>query len=321
MLLQLVGASLSLSQPTLSRRELSGFAGSAFAASVLPESALAKAVLPYTAQPGFKLNTGVAFPTASFGLQVYDDATAQRLTSIALEVGYRNFFASVLAGNQRGFARAIKESGIPRGDLFICGSVLSNRVQGYEGARKLSARGCRENMEAFAVGDITYLDQIMLDYPGPDDDALRGQWDALEEMQAAKLTRSIAVSNYSPKQLDVVLAQKGTVPAVNQLPYGVGFASYYDGDASRIVEANRKRGVLVQAWSPLRRTLSGPARAACEEIGKKYGKSAAQVGLRWIADTGVSFTTQTKSRSHFEEDLDIFDFNLTKEEITKLAAL
>ena len=158
-------ASLSLSQPTLSRREFSGLAGSAIAASALPGSALAKAVLPYTAQPGFKLNTGVAFPTASFGLQVYDDATAQRLTSIALEVGYRNFFASVLAGNQRGFARAIKESGIPREDLFICGSVLSNRVQGYEGARKLSARGCRENMEAFAVGDITYLDQIMLDYP------------------------------------------------------------------------------------------------------------------------------------------------------------
>lgn len=179
-------------------------------------------------------------------------------------------------------------------------------------------------MEAFAAGGIDYLDMIMLDYPGPDDDSLRGQWEALEEMQAAKLTRSLAVSNYSPRQLDTVLSMKGTVPTVNQLPYGVGFAGYYDArgaSAARIVEENRKRGVLVQAWSPLRKALSGSARAACEQIGAKYGKSAAQVGLRYIADTGACFTTQTKSRSHFEEDLDIFDFQLSPAEVAQLAAL
>lgn len=181
--------------------------------------------------------------------QVYDDATAEKLTSIALEVGYRNFFASVLAGNQRGFARAIKSSGIPREELFICGSVLSNSAQGFNAAKKLSERGCAENMAAFAVGDINYLDMIMLDYPGPDDGSLRGQWEALEEMQAQGLTRSLAVSNYDARQLDVVLAQGGTKPTVNQLPYGVGFANYYipQGGAASVVKANRDRGVLVQA--------------------------------------------------------------------------
>ena len=78
------------------------------------------------------MNTGINFPTASFGLQIYDDARATELTLIALEAGYRNFFASVLARNQKGFARAIKQSGIPREELFICGSVLSNQVQGYD---------------------------------------------------------------------------------------------------------------------------------------------------------------------------------------------
>jgi diketogulonate reductase-like aldo/keto reductase len=77
----------------------------------------------------------------------------------ALEAGYRNFFASVLAGNQRGFARAIQESSVPRSDLFICGSVLSNRARGFEAARQLSERGCKENMEAFATGGIGYIDQ------------------------------------------------------------------------------------------------------------------------------------------------------------------
>lgn len=164
-------------------------------------------------------------------------------------MGYRNFFASVLAGNQRGFARAIKASGVPREDLFICGSVLSNSAQGSSSAKALSARGCAENMAAFGVGGITYLDMIMLDYPGPDDAALRGQWEALEEMQAEKLTRSLAVSNYNARQLDVVLAMKGTKPTVNQLPYGVGFSNYYEpqGGAASVLKANRERGVLVQA--------------------------------------------------------------------------
>jgi len=312
--------------PTFTRRELGGLAGAAGLAAassggvLLPASAGGIPPQPYEKQPGFKLNTGQAFPTASFGLQVYDDATAQKLTSLALEVGYRNFFASVLAKNQVGFARAIKESGVPRYDLFICGSVLSNRVSGREAARDLSAKGCRENMEAFNVGGITYLDSIMLDYPGPDAESIKGQWEALEDMQAKKLTKSICVSNFNPKQLDTVIGMGGTVPCINQLPYGVGFSGYYGGNAASVLEANRKRGILVQAWSPLRKALSGEAKAACAEIGKGYGKSAAQVGLRFLADQGVAFTTQTKTRSHFEEDLDIFDFKLSAQEITRLSS-
>ena len=113
---------------------------------------------PFKQQTGLKLNTGVNFPTASFGLQVYDDDLGEKLTLIALEAGYRNFFASVLARNQKGFAKAIKKSGIPREDLYICGSVLSNQAQGFDAAKKLSARGCKENLEAFAVGGIDYVD-------------------------------------------------------------------------------------------------------------------------------------------------------------------
>ena len=89
-----------------------------------------------------------------------------------LKAGYRNFFASVLAGNQRGFAKAIQESGIPRDELYICGSVLSNRAGSYEAAYAATKRGCAQNLGAFAAGQIGYLDQIMLDYPGPNDDAV-----------------------------------------------------------------------------------------------------------------------------------------------------
>ena len=111
------------------------------------------------------------------------------------------------------------------------------------------------------------------------------------------------------------------MPTVNQLPYGVGFNNYYGGNAAQVVAENRKRGVVVQAWSPLGRALRGRAKTTCEEIGQRYGKTGAQVALKWIEATGCSFTTQTKSRAHFEEDLDLFDFSLTKQEVATLAEI
>jgi len=261
------------------------------------------------------LNPQEGFPLASFGLQVYDDETAYRLTTTALKVGFRNFFASVLAGNQRGFARAVRDSGIPRDQLYICGSVLSNRKLGFDAAYKKTKQGCAENMAAFKTGDINQLDMIMLDYPGPDDDSIRGQWKAFEEMKMDGLVKSLAVSNFSAEQIDAISATKGaTMPTVNQLPYSL---SYHPKD---ILQYNKDRGLLVQSWSPLSSALPKYKRVL-EQIGKKYNKSAAQVGLRWIIQNGASFCTQSKNPSHFEEDLNVFDFSLSEQEMVQLSQL
>lgn len=161
------------------------------------------------------------------------------------------------------------------------------------------------------------MDMIMLDYPGKDCDSIQGQWRAFEEMLAAGKTRSLAVSNFSPAQLDCILQNRSaTAPVLNQLPYLV---KRYDGAA--VVE-NARRGVLVQAWSPLGGgRLPLPASRACEEIGRGYGKSAVQVALRWIVQSGATFATQTKSQAHFVEDLDVFDFQLTESEMQRLGAI
>lgn len=263
------------------------------------------------------LSDGTVFPRVSFGLQVYDDSTAYRLTLTALETGYRNLFASVLAGNQKGFAKAVKDSGIDRKDLFICGSVVSNRAQGLEAARRATARGCAANMAAFGVGGIDYLDQIMLDYPGPDKESIVGQWQAFQDMHDEKLVRTLAVSNFSPQQLCLVDAK--VKPVVNQLPFSV---AYHPGS---VIADNRKRGLLVQAWAPLGGSLGGRFNSAikgkCAEIGRRYNKSFAQVALRWIVQSGASFTTQSQNKSHFAENLDIFDFTLDEDEMTTLSAL
>ena len=178
-------------------------------------------------------------------------------------------------------------------------------------------------MDAFAVGGIGQLDMIMLDYPGLSDELIRAQWRAFEEMHAAGLTRTLAVSNFSPKQLDVICSKAdGPKPVVNQLPLCVGYL-----DAG-IIAANRRRGVHVQAWSPLGNGKltrfsrdSAATKEKCAEIGARYGKSAYQVALRWLTQTGASFTVEARSAAHFREDISIFDFELAEEELAELARL
>lgn len=287
---------------------------------ILPNTPVALAAADTAINPIATLADGSKFPLASFGLQIYDDNTAYKLTLTALECGYRNFFASVLAGNQKGFAKAIKDSNVPREDLYICGSVVSNRASGFDAAKEATTKGWKRNMEKFGVGGIDYLDQIMLDYPGPDCDSIRGQWSAFEEMHAQKLTKSISVSNFSSEQLDCVLEKAAVKPVVNQLPYSV---AYHPGD---VIPENNKRGILVQAWAPLGGSLGGrfdkKVQKACAQIGKRHdNKSYAQVALRWIIQNGGSFTTQSQNKDHFSEDLNVFDFELTDEEMQTLNSL
>lgn len=323
--------SMSLSRHGMNRRQAVQQSTAAIASSSLawtssfPTTAAAATTTSSSSATTTVLSdTGVIFPLVAFGLQIYDDNTAYRLTTTALEVGYRNFFASALTGNVKGFSRAIRDSQIPRSDLFVCGSVVSNRAVGFDAAYQATTRGWQQSMQDFGVGNINYLDQIMLDYPGPDCDSIRGQWAAFEEMAAQKLTRTLAVSNFSPMQLDCILSSSDKYhckvkPVVNQLPYSVAYHS------PNVIEDNRVRGILVQAWAPLGGSLGGrftaSKQAACAAIGKKYNKSYAQVALRWILQTGAAFATQSKKKEHFEEDLNIFDFELSREDMDLLSSL
>jgi len=256
------------------------------------------------------LADGLSFPLASFGLQFYDDATAERLTRLALEAGFRNFFAQSAAGNQRGFARAVKASGVPREELFICGSVVSNRALDVDAAYKLAASGCAANLDALSTGGITALDMVML-VPGRrdtwPDESVRAQWRALEDFKERGGARSLAVSNFSPSHLDAILLEEGrrARPTVNQLPYCVGYH-----DPAVIAANTARRNVHVQAWSPLGSgQLTRYLRDAPE---------ATQVALRWITQSGASFTVASQSAAHFAEDLDLFGWQLEPEDMARL---
>lgn len=310
--------SLWLPPHSVSRRQAIQFSAGSVLAAAAPSRTLAA-----DATAVELTNGGGKFPLVSFGLQIYDDNRAKELTLVALEAGVRNFFSSVLAGNQRGFAQAVKESGIPRSELYICGSVVSNRAQGFKSAYRATTKGWENNMKEFSAGNIDYLDQIMLDYPARDQSSILGQWKAFEEMKAAGLSKSLSVSNFSPEQLDVILNDKEspTKPCVNQLPLNL---AYHPGGARETVKWNSARGVLVQAWAPLGAStggLSGKIKKSCAAIGAKYGKSSSQVALRWLIESGAGFTTSASKKSHFQEDLALFDFALDQEDLQTLDAL
>mmetsp|Transcript_16015 Transcript_16015/g.24042 ORF Transcript_16015/g.24042 Transcript_16015/m.24042 type:complete len:446 (+) Transcript_16015:127-1464(+) len=264
--------------------------------------------------------TSKPFPLASFGLQIYDNDKAYKLTTIALQTGYRNFFASVLAGNQKGFAKAIRDSNIPLSDLYICGTVLSNRAVGYKAAYSKTKQGCEENlniMNQYSNGKIQKLDMIMLDYPALDEESIRGQWDAFQDFQRMNNVNDLALSNFNAKQLDCILVNNDSLcskPTVNQLPFSIANHPGY------MMEENEKRNIHVQSWSPLSTTLPR-YRDVMADIGKKYNKNAAQVGLRWIVQSGGSYCVQSQKESHFREDLDVFDFELSEKDMEVLNTL
>eukprot|EP00035_Acanthoeca_spectabilis_P003276 m.92231 g.92231 ORF g.92231 m.92231 type:complete len:294 (+) comp12027_c0_seq1:648-1529(+) len=259
----------------------------------------------------FTLNNGLKFDSASFGLQVYGDDTAKQYTLLAIKAGFRNFFSSVLAGNQNGFGEAVAASPVPRDELFICGSVNtgSGACSGFDDCKTQTAQGCADNLQAIGVKQ---LDMIMLDYPASDCASIQGQWAAFEEMLGANQTRSLAVSNFDVTQLQCITSNaSATVPAVNQLQFSVGTPD------PGIVDDAKAGGILVQAYSPLG-SGSLPTDPDCVKIGKAHNKSGAQVALRWIVQRNATYSTQASTLAYFQEDVSVFDFELTPTEMATL---
>mmetsp|Transcript_112138 Transcript_112138/g.348041 ORF Transcript_112138/g.348041 Transcript_112138/m.348041 type:complete len:310 (-) Transcript_112138:15-944(-) len=266
--------------------------------------------------PSVRLNNGVEMPIMAFGANIWDAETCRKTTADALSVGFRNIWSSELVGAacQRAQAEAIKASGLPRSELFVAGTVNTKPCRGREGCYEATKRQSEAQFEV--LGEAA-LDMLMLDYPPTSAgcEPILGQWQAFEELYAAGRVRTIAVSNFSPKQLECITAAPGaTVPAANQLPFMVGHGS------DTIVEDNAKYGVNVQAYTPLANGKLARS-TLCKAIGRRHKKTAAQVALRWLVQRNATVCVQSTARSHLQEDVEIFDFELTEEDMEQLDAI
>lgn len=251
------------------------------------------------------LHNGVKMPY--FGLGVYkveDGNEVIQTVKTALEVGYRAIDTAALYNNEEGVGQAIKESGIPREDLFITTKVW-NTDQGYDNTLKAFDTSMKK------LG-LDYLDLYLIHWPGKD--KYVETWHALEKLYKDGRVRAIGVSNFHIHHLQTLMEQSDEKPVINQVELHPYLSQ------KELITFCQNEGIAVEAWSPLGRgrLLNDPTLV---EIGKKYGKTAAQVTLRWHLQNEVIVIPKSVTPSRIKENAEIFDFELTEEEMKKIDSL
>lgn len=256
--------------------------------------------------PTVTLNNGHQMPQLGFGVFQVPDAETTTAVASALDAGYRSIDTASVYGNEAGVGRAIADSGIPRGDLFVTTKIW-NSDQGYDAA--LAAYDA-----SLAKLGLDYADLYLIHWPAPALGLYAETWRALERLLAEGRVRAIGVSNFEPEHLEALARNSDVVPAVNQIELHPALQQ------ASVRAANAARGIATQAWSPLAQggVLGDPAIAA---IAARHGRSPAQVVLRWHLQQGRIAIPKSVTPSRIRENLDVFGFELDASELAAVDAL
>lgn len=251
------------------------------------------------------LNNGVKMPQVGYGVYQVTPAECERCVADALAAGYRMIDTAQAYHNEEGVGAAVKKSGIARDELFLVSKVwISN--YGYDRAKASIDESLRR------LG-TDYIDLMLLHQPYCD---RYGAYRALEAAYREGKVRAIGVSNFYPDHFVDLASNAEVVPAVNQVETHV-----FDQQTApqRIME---EFGTRVMAWAPLAEGRNGFfTNPVLEAIGRKYGKSVAQVALRWLVQRGVIIIPKSVHVERMEQNLDLFDFSLTDEDMARIAGL
>ncbi|HEX4057825.1 MAG TPA: aldo/keto reductase [Galbitalea sp.] len=256
--------------------------------------------------PLVTLNNGVQIPQLGFGTFQIPPAQTKDAALAALGAGYRHIDTAQMYGNELEVGEAVRTSGIPREEVFVT-SKLSNAFHAHDDA----LRAFDNTLRAL---DIEYLDLFLIHWPMPEVGDYVETWKAMEQMYAGGKVRSIGVSNFQPAYIRRLLDNADIIPAVNQIEAH----PYLTQDDVRAY--NRDNGIATEAWSPLAKgkVSDDPVIA---KIGKRLHKTAAQVTLRWHIQRGdIVFPKSTKPK-RMAENLAIFDFELTPDDLAAISAL
>lgn len=251
------------------------------------------------------LNNGVVMPQIGYGVYQVDPAECERCVSDALSVGYRMIDTAQAYHNEEGVGAAVKKSGIARDEIFLVSKVwISN--YGYEKAKTSIDESLRK------LG-TDYIDLMLLHQPFCD---RYGAYRALEEAYKAGKLRAIGVSNFYPDHFIDFASNVEIVPAVNQVETHV-----FD-QHTKAQEYMKEYGTQMMAWAPLAEGRNNFfTNPVLEAIGKKYGKSVAQVALRWLTQRGVIIIPKSTHIERMEQNLDILDFTLSDEDMSAISEL
>lgn len=251
------------------------------------------------------LNNGVEMPVLGFGVYQVEESVCEQCVSDAIAAGYRSIDTASAYMNERAVGRAIRRSGVPRGELFVT-TKLWVQDAGYESTRRAFA----ESLERL---QLDYLDLYLIHQPFGD---VYGSWRAMEELYREGKIRAIGVSNFQPDRLVDLILHNEVVPAVNQVethPF------CQQTEAAAVMAAE---GVQIESWAPFaegRNNLFG--NEVLVSLAAKYRKSVAQVVLRWLIQRGVIVIPKSVRPERMAENIDVFDFHLAPEDMNLIATL
>jgi diketogulonate reductase-like aldo/keto reductase len=252
------------------------------------------------------LNNGVEMPALGFGVfQMRDLAECERSVIDAIEVGYRLIDTAASYLNEEAVGAGIRNSGLPRGELFIT-TKLWVQDASYEGAKRAVENSLKRLQ-------LDYLDLYLIHQPYGD---VYGAWRAMEEMHAAGKLKAIGVSNFHPDRIvDFVLHQK-VVPAVNQIEI---HPFHQQSQARRL---NEEYKIQVEGWAPFAEGKNGIFQnGVLASIAAGHGKSVAQVILRWLIQRGIVAIPKSVRKERMRENFSIFDFELSPKEMEAIKTL
>ena len=253
-----------------------------------------------------KLNNGVEMPLEGFGVfQVPDHAVCEQAVLDAISSGYRLIDTAAAYMNEEAVGKAVAKCGVPRGELFIT-TKLWVQDASYEGAKAAIDTSLRK------LG-LDYLDLYLIHQPMGD---YIGAYRAMEEAYKAGKLRAIGVCNCYPQILADICETVDVIPAVNQVELHPFFQQ------ENALALMKQYGVQPEAWGPFAEGNHGIfTHPVLTGIGSKYGKSAAQVALRWNVQRGVVVIPKSVHKDRMEQNLDIWDFTLSDEDMAKIAAM
>jgi 2,5-diketo-D-gluconate reductase A len=253
-------------------------------------------------QPTVALDRAAPMPLLGLGTWQMTGPRCQAAVRSALEVGYRHIDTAVIYRNEREVGRALRDSGVPREQVFVTTKLPPSHAGRERRTLENSLR---------ALG-LDYVDLWLVHWPPPGR-ALVPTWKELLALRGQGLARAVGVSNYSVGQLDQLLAATGTAPQVNQIPWAPALH-----DAA-LLEEHRRRGVVLEGYSPFKNTdLRHPVLV---EIAARHGVTPAQVVLRWHLEHEVVVIPKSATPERIAANFDVFGFSLSHEELGRIDGL
>lgn len=256
--------------------------------------------------PSVTLNNGVEMPLLGFGVfQIADAEVCERSVYDALQVGYRLLDTAAAYGNEAAVGNAIRSAGVAREDLFIT-TKLWVQDTGYEHTKQAFERSLQRLQ-------LDYLDLYLIHQPFGD---VYGAWRAMEDLYREGRVRAIGISNFYPDRVMDLIVHNEVVPAVNQIethPFNQQI------ETQTFLAENQ---VQIESWGPFAEGKNDIFNnAILHSIAAKYGKTVAQVILRWLTQRGVVAIPKSVRRERIEENFNVFDFELSPEDMTTIATL